>query len=216
MKRNIVFLHGIACHSFVMYPLENLFKSENYNVLNINYPSTRLPIEGCADFIAKEIDTFLDKNPYPTHFITYSMGGLVLRAYVKKYNPTFLDRTVMISPPNKGSELADTFKNMYLYKSFFGPAGQQLITNQIELHDKLAHTLPCDIGVITGSKCIDPVSAFFLDGEPHDGKVRVRSTFMKGMKDHMVVPVDHFMMTFNTTVKKQCLHFIQNGLFDKS
>lgn len=213
-QQNVIFLHGIACHSMVMNQLERTFKKNGYNTLNIDYPSRKLCLEGCAEHIEPKISDFLKNNPHPTNFVTYSMGGLVLRTFVKMFEPDFLKRTVMIAPPNKGSDMANFFKDWALYKSFFGPAGQQLITQQWGVKDLMAEKLPGDVAVITGNKSIDPFSWLIMADKEHDGKVPVNSTYLQGMKEHMVVPVDHLFLTFHKTVRNQALHFVEHGNFD--
>ncbi|MAI08777.1 MAG: hypothetical protein CMF61_07445 [Magnetococcales bacterium] len=138
--QNIILLHGIACTPFVMALLEIHFKYKGYNVLNIDYPSRKLCLEKCADHVHNKISAFLKKHPHPTSFVTHSMGGLVLRAYTKKYPTDFIHRAVMIAPPNKGSHVADNLRNIKLFQKIFGPAGQQLITNQLLYKSNLPKT----------------------------------------------------------------------------
>src|SRR6185295_16742640 len=60
------------------------------------------------------------------HFVTHSMGGLVVRTYLARYGSDRVGRIVMIATPNLGAELADRLHGTGLYRVFLGPAGQQL------------------------------------------------------------------------------------------
>lgn len=212
---NIILLHGIACHSLVMTFLESYFKHKGYNVLNIDYPSRKLCLEKCAEHVHKEISAFLKKHPHPTHFVTHSMGGLVLRAYAKKYPTDFAHRAVMIAPPNKGSHVADNLRNIKLFQKIFGPAGQQLITNQFGLQDIMVSKLPFETAVITGNFSINPFAHLFMFNKEHDGKVPVECTYIDGMKEHLVVFASHMALLIHPTVIQQSYNFIKNGQFEK-
>ena len=57
------------------------------------------------------------------NFVTHSMGGIVVRTYLNKYQPDHLGRVVMIAPPNQGAYLADLLGNWLPYKLIWGPPG---------------------------------------------------------------------------------------------
>ncbi len=53
------------------------------------------------------------------HFVTHSMGGVLVRYYVSRHRPENLGRVVMLSPPNRGREAADHLRDSALYKWFY-------------------------------------------------------------------------------------------------
>ena len=54
------------------------------------------------------------------------MGGILLRQIQKTKPLPNLGRTVMLGPPNKGSEIVDKIGNMKIFKMLNGPASLQL------------------------------------------------------------------------------------------
>jgi triacylglycerol esterase/lipase EstA (alpha/beta hydrolase family) len=139
------------------------------------------------------------------------MGGLMVRALIKKYAYNNLGKVVQLAPPNQGSEVANFVQNFWPYKKIFGPAGQQLITDQTEIKH-LFGDVNFELGIIAGNMTIDPISSAILPGE-NDGKVSVESTKLKGMKDHIVVSASHTFFPSNKTVQKQVLYFLKHGNF---
>jgi triacylglycerol esterase/lipase EstA (alpha/beta hydrolase family) len=125
----VVLLHGIARSSSHMKSLEKHLQAHGYEVINIDYPSTQHSLEGLVAIISAELSKKLTEDK-PVHFVGYSMGGLLIRAIINKKRPQNLGRVVQLAPPNNGSEVSDFFKNNWLYKKFYGPAGQQLTTDQ--------------------------------------------------------------------------------------
>jgi esterase/lipase len=147
----------------------------------------------------------------PIHFIGYSMGGLLVRALLAKQKPVKLGRVLQLAPPNHGSEVSDFLKDNILYKKIFGPAGQELTTNN-KYTEKLLGNVDYELGIIAGNSTMDPISSYIIKGED-DGKVSILSTKINGMKDHVVVSSSHTFFPSNEDVQKQTIYFLKNGNF---
>lgn len=208
----VVILHGIARSSNHMNNISDYLNKSGFDVININYPSTTYKIGELTGIINKEISKKAIKNK-SIHFVGYSMGGLMVRALIHKYKYKNLGRVVQLAPPNKGSEVADFLKNFWPYKKIYGPAGQQLVTDQSVIKH-LFGEVDYELGIIAGNSTIDPISSAIIPGE-NDGKVAVERTKLKGMKDHIVVNASHSFFPSNKKVKRQTLHFLKNGNFKR-
>jgi len=207
-KDYAVVLHGIARSSSHMKELVQ-YLSEDFEVINVDYPSTDYEIDKLADFVFDEKLAKIDKNR-KINFVGYSMGGLVVRALLNKHKYKNIGRVVFLATPNKGSEVADFLKNNWLYKKIYGPAGQQLTTKQTI--EKILGIPYYEFGVIAGNFSIDPISSSLIDGE-NDGKVAVEKTKIDGMKDFVLVDASHTFFPSNKKVKVQTLAFLKNGQF---
>lgn len=209
-KEIVVIFHGIFRSSWHMRKLARFLRTQGYEVLNHDYPSTRFTLEELMEQTHYQIGDYIKKYDH-VHFVGYSMGGLLVRALLNKYKPKNLSNVVLLAPPNNGSEVADFLKNNWLYKKLYGPAGQQLTTNQTQLTDLLGK-VDYKVGVIAGSFSIDPISSLLLE-KPHDGKVSVKSTMLPGMTDHIIVSASHTFFPHNKAVHQQTLYFLKNGRF---
>ena len=141
-------------------------------------------------------------------------GGLLIRAYLNLYGIKGLGRVVLIGTPNGGSEVADYLQKYPVYKWFFGPAGQQLITDQRGVADLFA-PINADIGIIAGNKSMPPFG-FTMAGRENDGTVSVASTHLMWEKDHLTLPCSHEGLLTSPSVREQTLSFLKNGYFAKS
>lgn len=209
----VVILHGIARTRRHMRKLETYLSKQGYEVCNLNYPSTKQSLEQLVDTTWQIICEQLTENK-SIHFVGYSMGGLIVRAMLSKYRPQQLGKIVLLGTPNKGSEVADFLKNFWLYKKIWGPAGQQLITDQ-QATAHLFSRIDYEVGIIAGNRPIDLVSSTII-GKPNDGKVSIDSTKLDGMVDHIVLPVNHTWFPHNKLVQQQTAHFLQHGKFNHS
>jgi len=208
----VVLLHGLSRTSRSMNSLETFLSKEGYQVLNIDYPSRKYPVSELAAMVREEV---VSKTPDAgkVHFITHSMGGIILR-YMQNNNPLpNLGRVVMLSPPNHGSELADKMGNFRLIGWIIGPAGKQLGTNDNSICRKLGKP-DFDLGVITGDESLYWINSSIIPGED-DGTVSVESARLEGMADFLVVHTSHPFIMSNETVMKQCVHFLEKGTFSR-
>lgn len=209
----IVLLHGILRSNTDMLGLEHALKKHDYDVINILYPSREKPLEELSTFVHETIQTHKSYSPDKTlNFVTHSMGGLIARYYIATHKPANLGKVIMLGPPNTGSEFADWLTDNEilapLFKSIFGPAGQQLGTKYKHIDDDITYPL----GIIAGNASINPLAPWVLSGE-HDGIVPVERTKIYGMTDHIVLKSTHTLMMFEPKVMKQVLEFLKNEKF---
>jgi len=209
----VILLHGLWRSEQSMSRLEEALTGAGYRVQNIEYESTEKPVEVLAE---EAVPAGLAgcENAESVHFVTHSMGGILIRQYLLEHDIERLGRVVMLGPPNQGSEVIDRYGDWPGFEWFSGPAGMQLGTGEGSLPRSLgpAHF---DLGVIAGYQTINPILSQSLPG-PDDGKVSVAATRVEGMDDHLEMPVTHVFMMRDEAVIAQVLHYLANGRFERS
>jgi len=208
----VILLHGLARNASSMHKLEKALIERGYEVVNVDYPSTKHDIESLAEWsIGNAIKAVQRKNTI--HFVTHSMGGILVRQFLRQHAMQNLGRVVMLGPPNSGSEVVDILQNLPGFKTVNGPAGLQLSATKEGLPNQLG-AANFEVGIIAGSRSINLVLSTMLP-EPNDGKVSVESSKLEGMADHVTLPVTHTFMMRNPAVIQQVIAFLQNGAFAK-
>jgi triacylglycerol lipase len=208
----VVLLHGLNRTKRSMVPIESALAAEGYRVLNVDYPSRRRRIEEIADNdLDPALRTIPAGSPSKMHFVTHSLGGIVVRYYFKHHPSARFGRVVMLSPPNQGSELVDRLKDAILFRLTQGPAAQQLRASANEFLERLG-AVEFELGVITGSANFDPLAAWLIPG-PSDGKVSVERAKIAGMRDFLVLPYSHTFIMRRPAAIEQIIHFLRHGAF---
>ena len=210
-KAGVVLLHGLARTHRSMRPLAAYLQRHGYPVVNVGYPSRRHPVEVLARIAIPPAVADLRRGGIDTiHFVTHSMGGLLLRSYLSSESLPELCRVVMLSPPNQGSEVVDHLGRYRWFRWLFGPAVAQLGTAPPAPPLCLAAP-PCPVGIITGNRPAFGLSRFFPG--PGDGKVSVARAQLPGMADFLVVPYGHSWIMRHRSVLAQVVFFLENGRF---
>jgi|GEM_PF-3811039 len=120
----MILLHGLGMTNECMLDIAKYFKNE-YNIYMFDYPTMAITIE---DIYKEYLKPFLQKNKEKEFYaITHSMGALILRYAHKQFNlkennlnSAFkINSAVMLSPPNKGSGIADIFFNITKKHTFY-------------------------------------------------------------------------------------------------
>lgn len=206
----VVLLHGLARSDGSMEKLASVLGDQGYTIINYSYPSTQYGVEKLAEDAVGEAVARCPKGS-KIHFVTHSMGGILVRKYLQVHAIDNLGRVVMLGPPNKGSQIVDTLKNMPGYQSIGGPAGLQLGTESASVPNRLG-AANFEVGIIAGYRSVNLMLSTMLPG-PDDGKVSVENTKLDGMSDHISMPVTHPFMMKNNKVIDQVLNFLQDGAF---
>ena len=208
----VVLLHGLGRTPLSMKRLQWTLERENYRVVNVAYPSTRVSIQDAADrWLGEILSERTTDRTVKIHFVTHSLGGIVLRQYLSNHRIENLGRVVMLAPPNQGSELAERLRNNFLYRFATGPSGQQLGTSAGSVPKQLG---PADfkLGVIAGDRSLNPLFSAWIPGAD-DGKVSVRSTEISGMQDFLVVHHSHTWMAWSANVSSAVAQFLRTECF---
>jgi len=210
----VVLLHGLGRTRFSMRRIAGAAEAAGYVIANIDYPSREKPIEAlAAEVVPAALERCRAAGAAPIHFITHSMGGIVVRYYLEQHGVPALGRVVMLSPPNQGSEAADSLREDTAYRWFNGPAGQQLGTGPDGMAARLG-AVNYPVGIITGNQhsFFDAWLSRRIPGE-NDGKVSVARAKVPGMTDFLVVPAANTFIMNDREVIAQALHFLGRGKF---
>ena len=206
----IILLHGLSRTADSMEELESGLLDAGYAVVNVDYPSRHHSIPELAPLAVQEgIDGCADAER--VHFVTHSLGGILVRLYLEDNSVNRLGRVVMLAPPNHGSEIVDSLRGIPGYSLINGPAGSQLGTGEEDIPAQL-QPVNYDVGVIAGTRSVYPVLSQILPS-PDDGIVSVESTKFDGMKDFLLVVRTHTFIMNAPEVLEQSISFIETGRF---
>mgnify|MGYP002713156964 CR=1 FL=1 len=209
----VILLHGLARTANSMSPMAQALQREGYQVANIDYPSRTAPVEELADqAIARGLKQCRDSSGI--HFVTHSMGGILVRYYLAHHELKSLQRVVMLGPPNQGSQVVDKLADFPGFRLLNGPAGLQLGTGKASIPNRLGKA-DFDLGIIAGTRSINLILSTMLPNAD-DGKVSIANTKLKGMNDHVAMSVTHPFMMRNPKVIEQVIHYLEHGAFKKA
>jgi triacylglycerol lipase len=208
----VVLLHGLNRSWRAMRPMAEALQSAGFTTANIDYPSQSGSVEEIAPLaVGMGLDKCRATGASRIHFVTHSLGGILLR-YQNEQSPIQdLGRVVMLGPPNQGSEIIDTTRDWPGFEMLAGDAGSQLGTDNGSMPCSLG-PVDFELGVIAGSKTINVFSSAMLP-DPNDGKVSVASTRVDGMNDFLIVGHSHNYITRGDVVIRNTESFLRHGEF---
>lgn len=211
-KDCVVLLHGLNRSWRAMEPLAEALQQAGFSTVNVDYPSQLGTIEELAPIaVNMGAEACRQAGAETIHFVTHSMGGILLRFEHEKEPIAEIGRVVMLGPPNQGSELIDQTREWPGIDTVNGPAGAQLGTGPDSIPSRLGPvTFP--LGVIAGTATINVLASAMLPDED-DGKVTVERTQVAGMTDFLIVDDSHRYMLRSRESLENTVAFLRTGRF---
>lgn len=205
----VVLLHGLGRTAESMRPVEDALTGAGYRVVNLGYPSRDAPIPALVDTVAAALDRCCGAGE-PVHFVTHSLGGILVRGYADRYGAARVGRVIMLSPPNHGSEVVDRLVGLPVLEWVLGPAAEQLgVTDGVPT---VLGPPEFELGIITGDASVNPLFSWWIPG-PDDGKVSVESARLDGADAFLVLPYTHTFIMRKQEVIDEILSFLETGAF---
>ena len=210
----VVLLHGIGGFALLLKSMELSLEEQGYFVANVTYSSLADPIESLAvEAVEEGLGKCAAQGLSRIHFVTHSMGGILVRQYLSQESIEGLERVVMLAPPNQGSRFADYLGDSPLGKVYEPDALAQLGTGEESVPRRL-EAPDFELGVIAGTRNLRKLIPG-TPSEPSDGVVTIEETRAPGMKDFLLAPATHTTIVWNDEVQRQTAHFLRNGQFDQ-
>jgi triacylglycerol lipase len=194
--QRVVLVHGMGRTPVSMAPLGRWLERQGFTTFNWGYWSYRQTVAELASALAERLEPLAAEGG-ALHFVTHSLGGILVRGALAERPLPNLGRAVMLVPPNQGSSAADRW-SPYLGRIL--PPIRDLRTAS----DALVHTLPTparlEVGVIAGAR---------------DGKVSIAESLLPGSRDHVVLPCRHSLIMHRADVRELTLRFLRTGTFSE-
>jgi hypothetical protein len=205
--QTVVLVHGLWVHGAVMALMGRRVARCGYRTLSYSYPTMRLTLTENAARLADYCRGIAAVRP---HFVGHSLGGLVVLRMLECAPDIEPGRIVLAGTP-----FADTFAGRRLARL---PGGALALGRSLPewLHGDKRLRPGCEVGVIAGrlglglGRLIAPDMA-----APHDGVVRVEETRVPGMRDHVVLNVNHTGMLLSKEVARRICEFLRDGAFGR-
>ena len=210
----VILLHGLCRTSRSMALMGKALSAAGYQAMNVDYPSRTAAIEKLSDdAIGRAVADCQKDGASKIHFVTHSLGGILVRSYLSRHSIANLGRLVMLGPPNQGSEVVDKLGGWWIFKKLNGPAVSELGTYENSTPNQLG-SANCCVGVIAGDRSINWINSVLIPGRD-DGKVSVKRTKLEGMADHIVIHAAHPFLMRNRTAIQQTIYFLRTGRFER-
>ncbi|MBA2115188.1 esterase/lipase family protein [Bremerella alba] len=190
----VILIHGLTGNRWVLRPLARFLTQQDYQPTRWCYRSVGNSVMSHAQrlkgFLEREAD-----SAEPLHFVTHSMGGIILRAVLSEMNWRRPGRLVMLAPPNHGSRVAALASRCLHYLC---PALSDISTSPGSLVHRLPMVPSLETGVIAATQ---------------DMLVHLESTSIANQADHVLVSCGHNRILYHRGARQEVLHFLNKGRF---
>ena len=207
---HVVLVHGLGRTKRAMAPLAERLAEAGFVAHNLGYDSREKAPDALLEDLGDRIDACC-ADAETLHFVGHSLGGILIRAFLAERRPGNLGRVVLLSPPNRGSQIVDRMGGSWLFGSVMGPSAETLGTDA----DSFPNSLPppyYEIGIIAATESINPLGSIMIPGDD-DGMVAVCNMRLEGMTEFVTVDHNHALVMRSKEVARMTVRFLQEGRF---
>ncbi|SHH19345.1 lipase family alpha/beta hydrolase [Tepidibacter thalassicus] len=213
MNKKVILVHGFSKNKKDMQTLKENLEKIGYKCILIDLPLTFKEIEHCSSIFEQKIkETIYSlKENEKINLVGHSTGGLIIRHFLS--NTKYVDkinRCVLISTPNNGSQLANIASKLSIIFINIFKTLKSLRSESVKSLN-LKHIESVEIGAIAGNK--NNLLLGKLLKTENDGRVQVNSVKYKELKDFIVVPYGHKEIHHKYEIAELVNTFIENGHF---
>jgi len=200
-----VLVHGLWVHGLAMELQRLALARAGYRALAYSYRSMRLSLTENAGRLALYACSLRAPR---VHFVGHSLGGLVILKMLEREREAG-GRVVLEGVPYGGSRAAQALARLEIGASLLGRSMREWLESE-----RPADFARFEIGVIAGSLGLGLGRLIEWDlPQPNDGVVAVEETRVPGMRDHIVLPINHSGMVVSRAVSRQIVAFLRHGAF---
>jgi pimeloyl-ACP methyl ester carboxylesterase len=202
----VVIVHGLWTHGVVMALVRRRIARGGFAARTFSYPSVRATLGENADALARCLG---ETGGPPAHLLGHSLGGLVILQMLARHPDLRTGRIVLVATPYGGPVAGARLAEL---------GGERLLGRSVrEWMDgpRPAGFPGTEIGVIAGSLGIGlgRLAGVRFAGRG-DGVVGMDETAVPGMRDRVILRVNHTGMLIAPSVARQACAFFRQGMFE--
>jgi hypothetical protein len=203
-------IHGFMRAPSCMNKMARQFEEEGYASVKWGYPSKEKYIqEHAADLVKSLQETAAKKPGEPIHFVTHSLGGLIVRSahnHPDCPEEAKQGRAVLLVPPNQGTQFGQFLgKSKPMRKMLGDRAGKQLMfCDHFDFLGEFARGK--QVLIISGTYGWNPV----VEGK-NDGKVGVKESCLNTPHQHVTHFSGHSWIMYSDGVIDTAKRFVALG-----
>jgi triacylglycerol lipase len=190
----VLLVHGIGANRLVMWPLQLGLQRHGFQVCNLGYNSLK-SIGETSYRVEAALRSLADQSQLDSiHLVGHSMGCILGRVALARFKPERFQRMVMLTPPSKGSPVAD----------WLAPALGWCVPPLRELRtgpNSFVNRLP------------PPDYPFAVVRATWDFLIPRDYEILMGAADHLEVSALHSMVLIHRRTIDQVAHFLKTGAF---
>ena len=206
----VVLVHGLLSGPRALLPIEKELVRNGYRVISFRYDSRNQSIKSASEMLGREIAHRIPAGAKRVHFVTHSLGTIIVRYHLAESTMKNQGRFVMIAPPNQGSSWGRTLvKNVPFFNYILGVAGRDV---QHSPASRLPGPPPCEFGIIAGAMGNSYGLNPFIIGD-NDGTIAVSETVLDGATDYLLVRGQHTLLLSRKDVIDNVVSFLGTGKF---
>jgi pimeloyl-ACP methyl ester carboxylesterase len=204
-REPVVLVHGIWMTGAVFALLAPRLRGCGFEPMPFTYASVRLTLEDAAHRLARFVRS---RTRGRAHFVGHSLGGLVVLELLAREPALPAGRAVLLGTPGMGCQAAEQLSRSRSGRMLIG-AGLP----QWRPEHGMAAAQRVEMGAIAGTLRFGIASLVVRLPAPNDGAVTVEETRLRGLRDHIVLPVTHSGMMLSARVARQVCAFLSHGRF---